>query len=67
MQFLTDFADFPSEQLLLSITEVDQQLNLNMQYIEQEISPSPNSVSMLLTIKIWIKPRLNFLQPLNFT
>ena len=66
MQFLTDFADFPSEQLLLSIIEVDQQLNLNMQYIEQEISPSPNSVSMLLTIKIWIKPRLNFLQPLNF-
>ena len=52
MQFLTDFADFPSEQLLLSIIEVDQQLNLNMQYIEQEISPSPNSVSMLLTIKI---------------
>lgn len=34
MQFLTDFADFPSEQLLLSIIEVDQQLNLNMQYIE---------------------------------
>ena len=66
MQFLTDFADFPSEQLLLSIIEVDQQLNLNMQYIEQEISPSPNSVSMLLTIKIWIKSRLNFLQPLNF-
>ena len=66
MQFLTDFADFPSEQLLLSIIEVDQQLNLNMQYIEQEISPSPNSVSMLLTIKIWIKPHLNFLQPLNF-
>ena len=66
MQFLTDFADFPSEQLLLSIIEVDQQLNLNMHYIEQEISPSPNSVSMLLTIKIWIKPRLNFLQPLNF-
>lgn len=66
MQFLTDFADFPSEQLLISIIEVDQQLNLNMQYIEQEISPSPNSVSMLLTIKIWIKPRLNFLQPLNF-
>ena len=66
MQFLTDSADFPSEQLLLSIIEVDQQLNLNMQYIEQEISPSPNSVSMLLTIKIWIKPHLNFLQPLNF-